>query len=58
MAGSAMVLNPPIMFRLYDPFYVWGQIEPNSLNKHTIIEIEFFGHFDCPLLIVSWMTSP
>ena len=29
------VLNAPIMFRFYDRFYVWGQIEPNCLNIHN-----------------------
>ena len=38
------------MFRFYDRFYVWGQIEPNNLNIHIIIEIEIFGHFGCRLL--------
>ena len=42
------------MFRFYDHFYVWGKIEPNSLNKHTIIEIEIFG---CRLLIIFQITS-
>ena len=50
-------MNPPVMFRFYDHFYDWGQIEPSSLNKHTIIEIEIFGHCGCCLLIVFQMTS-
>ena len=39
------------MFRLYGRFYVWGQIELNSLNNHTIIDIEIFGHVGCHLLV-------
>ena len=35
----------------------WGKIEPDNLKKHTIIEIEIFGHFGCRLLFVSQMTS-
>ena len=28
------------MLRFYACFYVWGQIDPDSLNRHKIIEIE------------------
>ena len=28
-------LNPPILFRFYDRFYVWDHIEPKSKKKHT-----------------------
>ena len=44
-----------LLSRLYVHFYVWGQIELNSLIKHTNIQI--FGHFGCRFLIVSQMTS-
>ena len=38
---SKLVLNPSFLCH----FYVWGQIEPNSVDKYTIIEMEIFGHF-------------
>ena len=49
--GYMLRLINPLMFR----FYVWGQIEPNSVDKHTIIEV--FGHFGHLLRIVSQSTS-
>ena len=50
-------IYPLIIFRFYGCCYVWGQIEPNNLNKRTIIEIQIFGHFCSHLLIVSKITS-
>ena len=42
------------MFRFYDHFYAWGQIEPNNLNEDSIIEKEIFGHFVVFLLFPKW----